>query len=166
MVVVDTENVHLVSVPTLTIKNNDGDKKTVMMTNITRPIFRPVVNVNNDPNLRKRTVYFFYKKLLHRWIFPGFVKKLQRFFVVGKETRLVNTNAEYKKNKTRKYGEKEQEKIIKYLMKNYIGKRFVAKLLAKYHIKSKVNWYDMKQHSGTIKKLLYKRIVKYIKQDL
>ena len=128
-----------------------------------RPIFYTNSNtysdVNNDPELRKRVVRYFFEKFSTVWL-PYSYLKLQKY--------LKNTNGEISFIKT--IGDYDKEVVnddakIEFILENVFSKHELLVFLDKFVNKYNVNWYDLKtKHIEKIKSELYDKLKNHMKK--
>ena len=127
-----------------------------------RPIFytnSSIVDVNDDPDLRKKICRNIYDKYVNVWL-PFSFTKLQKY--------LINTDGDINFIKNMKEYEQE-EKIddlkIDFILNNVFGKHEVVKFLDKFVRNNNVNWYDLKsKHMDSIKEELYNKLKNHMKK--
>jgi len=152
-------NSSLVVTPTY----SDEEKPSITGYNVyPRPIFYTNSNysdINNDPELRKRVVRYFFEKFSTVWL-PYSYTKLQKY--------LKNTNGEISFIKT--IGEYDKEIIndnakVEFILENILSKHELLVFLDKFVNKNNVNWYDLKlKHIDKIKSELYDKLKNHMKK--
>jgi len=127
-----------------------------------RPIFytnSSVVDVNDDPELRKKISRYIYDKYINVWLPFSFIK-IQKY--------LTNTNGEInfiKNMKEYEQGENNDDLKIDFILENIFGKHEMIRFLDKFVRINNVNWYDLKtKHIGTIKDELYNKLKNHMKK--
>ena len=119
-------------------------------------------NVNNDPNLRKETVSFFWHKVL-RWVkYSSSYTDLYTYIVLKDNKVLIARDNNPKNNET--------EHIMKYefIIDEIIEKKDLYKILDKFCKINSVNWWDLKKDgvADKVKIYIHYRIKDYLKQNL
>lgn len=127
-----------------------------------RPIFYTnsrFSDVNNDPELRKKVVRYFFEKFATVWLPYSFLK-LQKY--------LKNSNGEISFIKT--IGDYDKEVVnddakIEFILENVFSKHELLVFLDKFVNKNGVNWYDLKtKHVEKIKSDLYDKLKNHMKK--
>ena len=131
-----------------------------------KPIFyNPTsYDVNNDPELRKRVVRYFFDKYSTTWLPFSFIK-LQKYLVSS------NGNIEFIKN----INDYNKETIIEkniipsdkidFIIDNIFGKHEILVFLDKFVRINNVNWYDLKtKYNDKIKSDLYDKLKNHMKK--
>lgn len=116
---------------------------------------RQYFNPNDDPELHKSVIHYFYKKLTDIWLTTSMEKLLRFIKVEGGNPFIVRDYEEYKNNNDRG----NQEKKIAYITERIFGKYDLEATLEKLSAEYLLNWYDMKHtHSDFIKQTIYKKL--------
>lgn len=127
-----------------------------------RPIFYTnsrFSDVNNDPELRKKVVRYFFEKFATVWLPYSFLK-LQKY--------LKNSNGEISFIKT--IGDYDKEVVnddakIEFILENVFSKHELLVFLDKFVNKYNANWYDLKtKHVEKIKSDLYDKLKNHMKK--
>lgn len=147
-----------------------NDARRAYFTNLYYTRTVPVVqseNLNYNDDARKRTIKYFYYKIIQKWFYNDIgLKKILCFISNNDFNSLVKSIDEYKKNKETKINEKKQKKKIKFLTKYFITKKLVDHILNKFSKKYNIQWIHMHRNQYKIKeffaKQLYKKMIKEI----
>lgn len=116
---------------------------------------RQYFNPNDDPELHKSVIQYFYKKLTDVWLTTSMEKLLRFIKVEGGNAFIVRDYNEYEKNSDRG----NQEKKISYITERIFSKYDLEALLEQLSAEYLLNWYDMKHtHSDFIKRSIYKKL--------
>ena len=128
----------------------------------TMPIVREIKypNVNNDSRLKKKVIRYFMNKATE-WVSNDYLDALTKYFKFVNSKIVLDSDMK-KKDMT----DDEKDGVIDHVLKRYIGKRIVAKVIAKIHHTKNINWYDMRDHKSSVRKSLYKKIKKHILQSM
>jgi hypothetical protein len=121
-------------------------------------------DVNNDPELRKKVVRYFFDKYSTTWLPFSFIK-LQKYLVSS------NDNIEFIKN----INDYNKETIIEkniipsdkidFIIDNIFGKHELLVFLDKFVRINNVNWYDLKtKYNDKIKSDLYDKLKNHMKK--
>lgn len=155
-------NSSLIITPTYSDEETDGKKKIIGYDVLPRPIFYTntvTSDVNNDPELRKKIVRFFYDKFCTVWL-PYSFTKLQKY--------LKNENGKISFIKTASDYEQKivnDDKKIDFIIENIFTKHEMVRFLDKFVNKFNVNWYDLKtKHVDKIKSDLYDKLKNHMKR--
>ena len=156
-------NSSLIISPSYSDDDKSNDKSNLIGYNVLpRPIFYTnslVSDVNNDPELRKKVVRYFFEKFATVWL-PFTFTKLQKY--------LKNTNGEITFIKTIDDYEKEivnDDKKVDFILENIFSKHELLVFLDKFVNKNNVNWYDLKtKHIEKIKSELYDKLKNHMKK--
>lgn len=129
-----------------------------------RPIFYTnsnSYNVNNDPELRRRIVRYFFEKYSTTWL-PFSFSKLQRYLVSSTNgIEFIKNINEYDNEITNNISSGK----IDFIIKNVFGKHEILVFLDKFVRMNNLNWYDLKtKHSDKIKNDLYNKIKNHMKK--
>jgi hypothetical protein len=129
-----------------------------------RPIFYTnsnSYNVNNDPELRRRIVRYFFEKYSTTWL-PFSFSKLQRYLVSSTNgIEFIKNINEYDNEITSNISSEK----IDFIIKNVFGKHEILVFLDKFVRMNNLNWYDLKtKHSDKIKNDLYNKIKNHMKK--
>jgi hypothetical protein len=132
-----------------------------------RPIFynnSTSYDVNNDPELRKRTVRYFFEKYSTVWL-PFSFTKLQKYLVSSNNTvNFISNINEYDKESVNENKNIPSDKI-EFIIDNVFGKHELLVFLDKFVRNNNVNWYDLKtKHSDKIKSDLYDKLKNHMKK--
>jgi len=114
--------------------------------------------VNNDPDLRREMVKYFYEKLKYTWL-PEYFNDLYKYFVVKDgSVSYIKSIAEY--DTSTEYNEIKANYIVKHIFE----KIDMEALLEKYVKKRNLKWYDLKKnHKADIKEHVHSKIEKHIR---
>jgi len=127
-----------------------------------RPIFytNPVrSDVNNDPDLRKKVVRFFFEKFANIWLSQSFIK-LQRYLKVSNgEVTFIKTTGDYDKELVN------DDKKVEFILENIFSKHELLVFLEKFVNRYNVNWYDLKtKHYERVKTEIYQKLKNHMKK--
>jgi hypothetical protein len=140
--------------------NSDSNSKPyIYFTNPIATTYNSYVDVNNDPQLRKRMVDYFYHKFKQSWL-PFSYIKIQKF-LTNKDGKieLIKNVDEYEKNTGN------DDNKIDFIIKNIFGKHQIVVFLDKFVNANNLNWYDLKnKHSDRIKYELYHKLKNHFKK--
>ena len=122
------------------------------------PIVREIKypNINNDRRLKKKVVAYFLNKATE-WVANDYADALTKYFKFVNNKIVVDSAMEKKT-----MSENEKDKVVSHVLKHYLGKRMMSKVISKIHHTKNINWYDMRDHKDRVRKGLYKKIKKYI----
>lgn len=128
----------------------------------TMPIVREIKypNINNDIRLKKKVVRYFLDKATE-WVSNDYLDALTKYFKFVNNKIVLDSDMQ-KKDMT----DDEKDAVMAHVLKRYLGKRVIAKVIAKLHHTKNINWYDMRDHKSTIRKALYKKLKKYIMKSM
>ena len=143
----------------------DPESETDSYTIFPRSIYQPslynprsILDVNNDPELRRRITKYFYEKYKNIWLPFSFIK-LQKYLKneEGKINFIKNIN---------EYDAKivNDDLKIDFILDNILGKHELLKFLDKFVRTYNVNWYDLKKYTDKIKYELYDKIKNHMKK--
>ena len=140
--------------------NNDNNSDSFMF--YQRPIFysdQSKLDVNNDPELRRRMVRFIYDKFKNSWLSYSFLK-LQKYLTNnGTSIDFVKNINDYDKESTN------DDKKVDFILENVFGKHEVLLFLDKFVKNHQVNWYDIKtKHIDRVKSELYDKLKNHMKR--
>lgn len=121
-------------------------------------------NLDNDPQLRRKMMRYFYQKFLNYWIHDDFSALLGYFVVKDSKVKPISTLNSYRK--TRNESKREVDAIVAYLAKYYVTKERMKKMLHTYIAKSRTHWYDLRKNKELVKEALFKRVKYLIKEDI
>ena len=126
---------------------------------VPRPVYNPMINVNNDPNLRNQMSAYFYEELIYWLAKNDRYQKLLSYLSV-KSGSVVN---EFDKDNRPEH----KELKLKYIVETF-DKYDIAELLDKFCIDNRVNWWDLKKDGvrGPLKNYIYSKIKSYLKKKL
>lgn len=147
----------------LVISPDYSDDNSVIGYNVLpRPIFytNPIKSdVNNDPELRKKIVKFFYEKFANIWLSQSWIK-LQRYLKVSNgEVTFIKSVSDYDKELIN------DEKKIEFILENIFSKHELLVFLEKFVNRYNVNWYDLKtKHYEKVKSELYDKLKNHMKK--
>ena len=120
----------------------------------------PTLDVNNDPDLRKRISSYMYNKFKNIWLPFSFIKLQKYLKNENGKIIFIKNMSEYDNNKT-----ENDDLKIEFILDNVFGKHEVVKFLDKFVRNHNVNWYDLKtKHIDKIKNDLYEKIKNHIKK--
>ncbi len=127
-----------------------------------RPIFytNPIKSdVNNDPELRKKVVRFFYEKFANIWLPQSYIK-LQKYLKVSNgEVTFIKTIGDYEKELIN------DDKKIQFILDNVFSKHELLVFLEKFVNRNNVNWYDLKtKHYEKVKSEIYDKLKNHMKK--
>jgi hypothetical protein len=131
-----------------------------------KPIFynSTSYDVNNDPELRKKVVKYFFHVYSTNWLPFSFVK-LQKYFNSsnGNISFIKNIN-EYNKESSVEQSVIPSDKLD-FIIDNIFGKHELLVFLDKFVRVNNVNWYDLKsKHYDKVKTDLYDKLKNHIKK--
>jgi len=118
------------------------------------------LNINSDKDLQKKTTKYFFSQLYNVYIpesnsdILDYVKLNPRDIELVKSTKQANQNS----TKRSDFAEK-----ITYLSENIFTKNDVYNALLTYIDKNDINWWDLKNVSNDVERLLIKKIEEKIK---
>lgn len=114
-------------------------------------------DVNNDPNLRRETVKYFYDKFKHTWL-PEYFNNLYKYFkVVNGEVKYIDSLSDIDTS-TDNY-----EIKARFIVSHIFEKIDMEALIEKYALKNRVNWYDLKKYKSDIRDYVHHKIDKHIR---
>jgi len=117
-------------------------------------------NVNNDPELRKKVVKYFYKKYKEIWMPFSYEKIFKYFTKENDKITFVKSRDDYIKNDIKDKSEKKN-----FILKNIFGKHEMLIFLDRFIRKNNLNWYDIqKNNQSEIKSEIYKKIKMHIEK--
>jgi len=121
-----------------------------------------ISNVNNDPELRKKVVRYFYDKYANTWL-PFSFMKLQKYLISTENNiEFIKNINDYNKELSNNTISSEK---IDFIIKNVFGKHELLVFLDKFINKNNFNWYDLKTiHFDKIKSELYDKIKNHMKK--
>ena len=157
LVFVEDLNVENVALQTAQIINRDGIYYTADIGySGPRTIIRtqPTIqsDVNNDPDLRRRVVKYFYEKF-EVWLYGSF-KDLGNYFSDN------NGNITAKQSSDGMTPNK-----AKFILKEVITKSTILKILDKYVRRRNVNWFDLKtKHYDSVKDYIRTKVKSHVKK--
>lgn len=116
-------------------------------------------DVNNDPELRKKVVRYFYEKFISVWLPFTFIK-LQRYLNnTNDEISFIRNIDDYEKKLVN------DDRKIDFIIDNIFSKHELLVFLDKFVNKYNANWYDLKtKHAETIKSELYDKLKNHMKK--
>ncbi len=116
---------------------------------------KSITNPNDDPDMQKSIIKYFYQKLRDVYFYSSMAKLLGFVKIQDNKPRLVSSYEEYKNNNS----PSNPEPKIKYIMDEFFSKYDLEVLLHKVVDNNGYNWYDLKEkHSHKVKKEIYKKI--------
>jgi len=127
-----------------------------------RPIFytNPIKSdVNNDPELRKKIVRFFYEKFANIWLSQSFIK-LQKYLKDSNgEITFIKTIDDYDKEIVN------DDKKVEFILENIFSKHELLVFLEKFVNRYNVNWYDLKtKHYEKVKSEIYDKLKNHMRK--
>ncbi len=127
-----------------------------------RPIFytNPIKSdVNNDPELRKKIVRFFFEKFANIWLPQSYIK-LQRYLKVSNgQVTFIKTVSDYDKELVN------DDKKVEFILENIFSKHELLVFLEKFVNRYNVNWYDLKtKHYEKVKSEIYEKLKNHMKK--
>lgn len=140
--------------PTLTISSKDYELEVPVIYN-TAPIEYP--NLNNDPDLIKKTTKYFFEKTMNSWLYSDFEDLLMYLIVEKSKVRLVRNGKELDNNK-RDTNMKSLDMKIEFIAENVMTKYDMKSFLKKYAMKTGIDLWNLKEYKSYIKKSLYKKL--------
>lgn len=118
------------------------------------------LDVNNDPDLRKRISSTIYDKYKNVWLPFSFIKLQKYLKNENGKIDFIKNMSDYDNNKT-----DNDDLKIDFILDNVFGKHEVVKFLDKFVRNYNVNWYDLKtKHIDKIKNDLYDKIKNHLKR--
>jgi len=144
-------------------KDDDNDNYNSFLA-FPRPIFYTnsnLYNVNNDPELRRKVVSYFFEKYSKTWL-PFSFSKLQRYLVSSTNgIEFIKNINDYDKEISNNISAEK----IDFIIENVFGKHELLIFLDKFVRVHNLNWYDLKtKHSDKIKDDLYSKIKNHMKK--
>jgi hypothetical protein len=132
-----------------------------------RPIYynnSTYTDVNNDPELRKKVVRYFYEKYSTTWL-PFSFTKLQKYLVSSNGTVSFISNINDYDKESKNENKNVPSDKIDFIIDNVFGKHELLVFLDKFVRNYNVNWYDLKtKHSDKIKSELYDKLKNHMKK--
>ncbi len=127
-----------------------------------RPIFYTnsiTSDVNNDPELRKKVVRFFYEKFANIWLSQSYIK-LQKYLKVSNgEVTFIKSASDYDKEFVN------NDKKVEFILENIFSKHELVVFLDKFVNRYNVNWYDLKtKHYEKVKSELYEKLKNHMRK--
>jgi hypothetical protein len=128
------------------------------------PSILPVQDVNADKNLRRQVTNYFYDKVSQNWVKYSYLELYNYFTVNNGEVSLIKNIKDAETNTKND----PVENAIKYtfIVKNYITKNDVYKLLSNYRKEHRCNWWDLKKLSSSVKRYIFSNINEYILDEI
>ena len=124
-----------------------------------RPNFNPMVDVNNDPNLRNQMTAYFFEEFIY-WL-----AKNERYYKLLSYLSVKGGNVVNEYDKDNKPEHKELK--LKYFI-NTFNKYDISELLENFCRENRVNWWDLKKDGvkGPLKNYIYSKIKSFLKKKL
>lgn len=128
----------------------------------TMPVVREIkyYNINNDKRLKKKVISYFIDKATN-WVENDYRDALTKYFKFINGKLVIDADIQEKSMTS-----DEKDKIVEHVVKYYITKSTIGKVISKIHHTKNINWYDMRDHKSYIRKSLYKKIKKYIVRSI
>lgn len=132
---------------------------------IPKPLFyskpRFDYDVNEDPELRKRTTKYFYDELKDEWLVNDF-RDLYKYLVVDNGTVRYIDSMENIDISTDNY-----EAKARFIIATIFERLDMEALLERYVKKHRVNWYDLrKKHKHNIREYVHRKIENHIRRRI
>ena len=125
------------------------------------PNIAPVLNVSDNPDLKRRMTKYFYEKTFNKWMYSDFNDILQYLAIRGNKVVPVASKKEYSNNKdTLETLNQKIDFIVDNIFSKYDMKSFLNKLV----MKSNIKWFDLKIHRDAVKDAIYKKIRSEVKK--
>ena len=116
---------------------------------------RSITNPDDDPEMRKSVVRYYYDKIKDYYLPERFSVLLKYIIVENGKPRLVKSNSEYENNKV----DKDIPLRVKFILDYYFGKSELELVIAKTVNKHGLRWYELKsKHLSTIKRAIFNKI--------
>lgn len=124
------------------------------------------LDMNQNPEVRHKTVMYFYYKTLDKWLFKedGMVDILNYLKIKGDKVDVLDKMADYKDSNIVKDTQGDVEKKIKFIENNIFSKNDMEKILYSYIQETGANWYDLEKHSFYIKQAIRGFLKKKLKK--
>ena len=120
------------------------------------------IDVNSDPALRKKMTQYFFDKTVKSWLYSDFDKLLKYLVIKGNSVKIVSNPKAQEKNKIG--NAKDMEKKIHYLSRNVMTIYDMKQTLKQLVRNEDVNWYDLKDNKGFVKRKIYKKMKSMLKK--
>ena len=140
--------------PTITISSKDYELEVPIVYN-TAPIEYP--NLNNDPDLIKKTTKYFFEKTMNSWLYSDFEDLLMYLVADKNKVRLVKNGKELDNNK-RDSNMKALDMKIEFIAENVMTKYDMKSFLKKYAMKTGLDLWNLKDYKSYVKKSIYKKL--------
>ena len=140
--------------PTITISSKDYELEVPIVYN-TAPIEYP--NLNNDPDLIKKTTKYFFEKTMNSWLYSDFEDLLMYLIADKNKVRLVKNGKELDNNK-RDTNMKALDMKIEFIAENVMTKYDMKSFLKKYAMKTGLDLWNLKDYKSYVKKSIYKKL--------
>ena len=124
-----------------------------------RQLYTPMIDVNNDPNLRNQMTKYFYEEFVYWLAMNDRYKKILTLLTV-KDGKVINMNDNENKPE-------HIELKIKYII-SQIDDSDMYELIGKFCKENRVNWWDLKKEGikGPLKNYIYSYIKSYFKKKI
>jgi len=121
-------------------------------------------DVNNDHDLKKRVVEYFYDKLLNNWLKFHYADLYTFFNVSGGKVNLVK-NVKDSENNT-KNDKHDNDIKYEFLVDKYLRKKDMLTLLSKFRKMNNLNWWDLKEHAEKVRLYVHHKVKQLIKEEI
>ena len=121
------------------------------------------LDLNGDKELQKKMTRFFYSQLYNEYIPESNSHLLDYVKLNANDVELVKSVKQSKQNSTKKSDFSEK---IRYLAENIFTKNDIFNCLASYCNRNNVNWWDLKNVSNDVERLLVRKLETKIKSML
>ena len=135
----------------------------IALHNSLRPLqnIAPVLNVSDDPDLKRKMTKYYYEKTFNKWMYSEFNDILQYLAIRGNKVVPVASKNEYSNNKDT--FETLSQKID-FIVNNIFSKYDMRSFLKKLVMKSNIRWFDLKIHRDAVKDAIYKKLRSEVKK--
>ncbi len=144
----------LPTVPTTLSVNYNSNLSPLYPSVITYP------DLNSDKQLRNKVTDYFYNKIANNWLKYQYIDLYRLLEVSGNNVSFIkniNNLSSADKDVNAKYD---------FILRNFLSRDVVTKLLNKYRKDYFINWWDLKDHSDKVRKYIEHKLEKYMKKQI
>lgn len=141
-------------------------KQVIVNYDYSRPLISTYETIDNDPNLRKKMLDYFYDLVRDKWLLDDINDILNYYKYNNGEVKMIPDLSDYSKTNIAKDTNEIAEKKVKFITKTLLDRYVMTDILTKFTKNTKTKWVDLPKNEYFLMKFTKEYLVKNIVKNL
>ena len=127
------------------------------------PLYPSVItypDVNANRQLRNNVIDYFYNKIVGNWLKYQYVDLYKLLEVTNGTVSFIKSMNNLNSS------DKDINAKYDFMLRNYLNRETVSKLLDKFRRKNNINWWNIKDHTDVVRKYIKSKLEKFMKSQV